>query len=146
MKITEQRVAEAIKADFGFLSENPQIISLLALFQEREDFEIDLESETVKPINEEAFLPIINENIAEKTDIADLNIPMELVKERFGDVRNKVLEGLKVRWIKSGDDSLGTRRHSNASFLSSHSKRERESPKMNERVKSQKLNPPSPKL
>ena len=56
VKITEQRVAEAIKSDFGFLTNNPQILSLLALFQERDDFEIDLESEVVKPINEETFL------------------------------------------------------------------------------------------
>ena len=41
--ITEKRLAEAISLDPRYLKDNPHLVTLLALFQERDDFEVDTE-------------------------------------------------------------------------------------------------------
>ena len=64
LKIPELEVAQSIKSDPGFLRSNPHLISLLALFQERDDFEVDEENMVVKPVNEEQFLCAIESNLA----------------------------------------------------------------------------------
>ena len=125
LKITELKVAESIKSDPGFLKDNPHLISLLALFQEREDFEVDEENMSVKPVNEEQFLCAIEKNIEQ----LDANLKADAIskdkvlrKERIVEVKNQVLESVKARWISPAGSG---RRLSNASQLSTASKRGR---------------------
>ena len=66
---TEHRVAEAIKSDYSFLTDNPHFISLLALFQERDNFEVDVDQDIVKPIQEEGFLQIISKDISDMENL-----------------------------------------------------------------------------
>ena len=54
-------------------------------------------------------------------------VPMDLVKERVGEVKNKVLEGLKGRWLKPIGEDGRRRRNSMSSIVSSQSKRDRDS-------------------
>ena len=122
MKITEHRVAEAIKSDFTFLTENPELLSLLALFQDRDDFNVDSENKIIEPIKEDAFLENISKSIQDPNASPDFEV--ELAKERLGEVKNKIIEGLKGRWIKPGCNG---RRDSIGSFASDKSKRCRES-------------------
>ena len=143
IKITEHRVAEAIKSDYTFLTDNPQMISLLALFQERADFEVDAENDLVKPILEEGFLQVISQDINDISQLSELKVPMDMVKERVGEVKNKVLEGLKGRWIKQSSGGGGTRRNSVSSLVSSQSKRDRESLEYFERTNKQRTTSPS---
>ena len=120
MKITEQQVSESIKADHSLVNQHPQLISMLALFQDRDNFILDFENQVVKPIQEDCFLEEISKDIEELSQQQELPLPRELYKERLGDVKSKLLEGLKVRWMKRD------RRGSTASLLSTRSKRERE--------------------
>ena len=140
MNITEQRVAEAIKSDYSFLVDNPQLITILSLFQERSEFEVDMINGVVKPIQEEGFLEVICKDINDITEPAELSIPMDMVKERVGEVKNKVLEGPKRRWIKNDG---GSRRNSISSMVSSQSKRDRESFETDGRMNRQRLASPS---
>ena len=132
IKMTEHRIADAIKTDYSFLVDNPQLITLLTLFQERSDFDVDIENEIVKPIEDDGFLEVITNEIDNISQPGELPVPMDLVKERVGEVRNKVLEGLKRRWIrKEGNEA--SRRNSICSMISSQSKRDRESLETDER-------------
>ena len=63
MKITEQQVSEAIKSTHTTIKQHPQLISLLALFQDRDDFAVDHENQTVKPVLEEYLLEEISKDI-----------------------------------------------------------------------------------
>ena len=146
MKITEHRVADAIKADYAFLTDNPQMISLLALFQERDNFEVDSATETVKPIQEDGFLQVVSQDIHEMTQLSELPVPMDLVKERLGAVKNKVLESLKGRWIKAGEGGSRPRRYSNASWISTQSKRNRSSVESDERTNRQRVDSPAKEI
>ena len=137
MQITEHRVAEAIKSDYTFLTDNPELLSLLALFQERDDFNVDSDNKIIEPIKEDDFLSNISKNIHDKSKPPDFQV--ELAKERFGEVKNKVLEGLKGRWIKPNRD----RRDSLGSFASNRSKRDRESLESDPRINKQRVTSPS---
>ena len=118
--ITEQKVAETIRTDPDFLNKNPHLISLLSLFQERDDFDIDSEKEIVKPVKEDNFLTGVAKDIENFTKQQEVtSSEADLCMERLGNVRNLVLESVKKRWIKSG------RRGSTASQLSTSSKRDR---------------------
>ena len=52
-------MAETIKTDPSFLANNPHLISLLSLFQDRDDFDVDVENGIVKPVQEEFFLKAV---------------------------------------------------------------------------------------
>ena len=120
MMITEQKVSESIRSDHSLITKHPELISLLALFQDRDNFTVDYESQTVTPIQEECFLEEASKDIESLLQETELPLPKELYKERLGDVKDKLLEGLKMRWMKP------ERRGSNASQLSVRSKRDRE--------------------
>ena len=122
MDITEHRIAEAIKSDFSFVVDNPQLIALLALFQDRDNFTVDAENETITPIQEEGFLRVMSLDIS-STEFSEQSVPADLAKERLSDVKLKVLESLKGRWIRRNSE----RRNSIVSLGSSQSKRGRES-------------------
>ena len=49
-------MAETIKTDPSFLANNPHLISL---FQDRDDFDVDVENGIVKPVQEEFFLKAV---------------------------------------------------------------------------------------
>ena len=139
MNITEHRVAEAIKSDFTFLTENPELLSLLALFQDRDDFNV-VENKVIEPIKEDAFLENISKSIHDPN--ASPEFEGELAKERLGEVKNKVIEGLKGRWIKPGSNG---RRDSIGSFASDKSKRCRESLETDPRNSRQRVASPPKK-
>ena len=119
-KIIDKQVSESIKSDYSLLSKNRQLISLLALFQDRDNFIIDEENQTVKPVQEQDFVEEITREIEGFIQETELPLPRELYTERLADVKNQLLEGLKIRWLKK------SRRWSNASQLSLGSKRDRE--------------------
>ena len=97
----------------------------------------------VKPILEEGFLQVISQDINDISQLSELKVPMDMVKERVGEVKNKVLEGLKGRWIKQSSGGGGTRRNSVSSLVSSQSKRDRESLEYFERTNKQRTTSPS---
>ena len=68
------------------------------------------------------FLENICKTINEPGEAPDFEV--ELAKERLGEVKNRVIEGLKGRWIKPQGRE---RRESVGSFVSTKSKRDRES-------------------
>ena len=109
-QVTEHKVAETIKSDPSFLTNNPHLIPLLSLFQDRNDFTIDTENDTVKPIQENEFLKGIAIDIDCLSQEKDAtSSEAELFKERLGEVRNLVLENVKKRWIRRGRrDSIGS--------------------------------------
>ena len=109
-QVTEHKVAETIKSDPSFLTNNPHLIPLLSLFQDRDDFTIDAENDTVKPIQEDEFLKNIAIVIDCQSQEKDTtSSEAELFKERLGEVRNLVLENAKKRWIRRGRrDSIGS--------------------------------------
>ena len=119
-KIIEQQVSESIKSDYSLLSKNRQLVSLLALFQDRENFLIDEENLTVKPVQDQDFLNEITKDIESLLQDREVPLPREMYRERLTEVKNQLLEGLKIRWLKK------SRRFSNASQLSIGSKRDRE--------------------
>ena len=61
--ITEKRLAEAISLDPSYLKDNPHLVTLLALFQERDDFDVDTENQIIKPVHEESFLKETVKNV-----------------------------------------------------------------------------------
>ena len=109
-QVTEHKVAETIKSDPSFLTNNPHLIPLLSLFQDRDDFTIDAENDIVKPIQEDEFLKSIAIDIDSLSHDRETNpSEAELLKERLGEVRNLVLENVKKRWIRKGRrDSIGS--------------------------------------
>ena len=120
-QVTEHKVAETIRTDPGFLTNNPHLIPLLSLFQDRDEFSIDAENDMVTPIREEEFLKGIAMNIeASAQQKETLPSETELYKERLGEIRNLVLENVKKRWIRPG------RRDSIASHSSSKRGRDME--------------------
>ena len=120
--ITEKRLAEAISLDPSYLRDTPHLVTLLAVFQERDDFDVDSENGVVKPVHEDSFLKETMENVLSlsKQESVGPHIELEQCKERLGDVKNQLLESVKQRWIKSG------RRDSFCSVGSSNSKRDRD--------------------
>ena len=120
--ITEKRLAEAISLDPSYLRDTPHLVTLLAVFQERDDFDVDSENGVVKPVHEDTFLKDTMENVLSLSNQESTgpHIELEQCKERLGDVKNQLLESVKKRWIKSG------RRNSICSFGSTNSKRDRD--------------------
>ena len=103
------------------MTNNPHLISLLSLFQDRDDFNVDTENDTVEPVQEQEFLKGVVKDIEALTSQSDVSSSeAELYKERLGEVKNLVLTSVKKRWIRSG------RRDSTASQMSFNSKRGRE--------------------
>ena len=120
--ITEKRLAEAISLDPSYLKDNPHLVTLLAIFQERDDFDVDTENEIVKPVHEETFLKETEKNVMDLTSQQTEILPdhVEQCKERLGHVKNQLLDSVKQRWIRP------ERRNSICSIASSTgSKRDR---------------------
>ena len=135
--VTEQKVAETIRTDPSFLTNNPHLISLLSLFQERDDFDVDTENDTVKPVLEEDFLKGVAKDIDTISSQPKVSLSeAELYRERLGEVKNLVLNSVKKRWIKPGQ------RGSNASQLSVNSKRGREVDSVAKKVSKQRAHLP----
>ena len=129
-EITEKRLAEAISLEPTYLRDNPHLVTLLAVFQDRDDFDVDCESGVVKPVHEDTFL---KETLKVVMDISSeestgKHVELDLCKERLGDVKNQLLESVKKRWIRPG------RRDSICSLGSTNSKRPSDDDLSTERV------------
>jgi septal ring factor EnvC (AmiA/AmiB activator) len=61
--ITEKRLAEAVTLDPSYMKDNPHLVTLLAIFQERDDFDVDTENQIIKPVHEESFLKETVKNV-----------------------------------------------------------------------------------
>ena len=104
-------MAEAISLEPTYLRDNPHLVTLLAVFQDRDDFDVDCESGVVKPVHEDTFL---KETLKVVMDISSeestgKHVELDLCKERLGDVKYQLLESVKKRWIRPGRrDSIGS--------------------------------------
>ena len=119
---TERRLAEMISLDHTSLQGNPDMIPLLAILQERDNFNVDIENDLITPVHEENFL---GETLKTVVDLSSQNpgIQIDQCKERLGSVKNQLLDSVKQRWIRQGSG----RRHSiGSSIMSGGSKRDRE--------------------
>ena len=105
----------------GNLSENPDLVPLLAILQERDNFDVDSENEVIKPVHEEHFLSETLKNV-ENLSCEHPEIKIDECKEVIGSIKNQLLESVKLRWIKSDRrQSIG-----GSSIVSCGSKRDRE--------------------
>ena len=134
---TERRLAEMISFNPANLEGNPDLVPLLAILQERDNFNVDSENEVIKPIHEEDFLLETLKNV-EDISSQDPNIRIDQCKERLGSIKNQLLESVKQRWIKPGRrNSLGS------SVLSGGSnKRDREDRSL-DRISRQRITSPN---
>ena len=109
-EITEKRLAEAISLEPSYLRDNPHLVTLLAVLQERDDFDVDAENGVIKPIHEDSFLKnTVDKVFTLSQEASEKSIEVELCKERIGDVKNQLLNSVKQRWIRSGRrDSFGS--------------------------------------
>ena len=87
---TERRLAEVISSGPSSLEGNPDLVPLLALLQERDNFNVDTENELIKPVHEADFLFETLKTV-ECLSSRDPGIVMEVCKERLGDVKNQLL-------------------------------------------------------
>ena len=117
--ITEKRLAEVISLDPGYLEANPDLVTLLAIFQERADFNVDIENDMVQPVHEDNFLEETLKNVIALTS-EHPEIEIEECKDRLGSVKNQLIESVKQRWNRPG------RKNSICSIASTGSKRGRE--------------------
>ena len=134
--ITERRLAEAISLEPTYLRDNPHLVTLLAIFQERDDFDIDPDTNIVKPVHEETFLKetIKNVEVLTSKQFEDQPVQVEQCQERLGDIKNQLLESVKQRWIRPD------RRNSIGSVVSSNSKRNRDTDDSPDRLSRPRLN------
>ena len=119
--ITEKRLAEAISLDPSYLRDTPHLVTLLAVFQERDDFNVDSENGVVKPVHEDTFLKETMDKVLSLSSQQSLDPPIELeqCREQLGDIKNQLLDSVKQRWIRPG------KRDSICSLASNSSKRDR---------------------
>ena len=97
--ITEKRLAEVISLDPSNLEGSPDLVTLLAIFQERDDFNVDTENDVIKPVHEEHFLEKTFKNVVDLSS-QHPEVKMDLCKERLGNIKNQLLESVKQRWIR----------------------------------------------
>ena len=76
--ITERRLAEAISLEPSYLKDNPHLVTLLAIFQERDDFEIDPENDIVKPVHADTFLEETQKNVIDLASKHSELLPVEV--------------------------------------------------------------------
>ena len=108
-KTSELKLAEIISTGVTMESDSPHLVTALSATLCEDDFELDVENDQIKPKNE-AFL----RNIEQNCDLTDAG-----QKERFGQVRNQVLDRFKKLLI----DSPGRGRASSISSRCSISSR-----------------------
>ena len=105
---TERRLAKRISFDPANLEGNPDLVPLLAILQERDNFNVDSENEVIKPVHEEEFLLETLKNV-EDISSQDPSIEIDHCKEILGSVKNQLLESVKQRWIRPGRrNSMGS--------------------------------------
>ena len=84
--ITEKRLAEAISLEPAYLRDNPHLVPLLAILQERDDFDVDTDTQVVKPVHEDTFMKETIKNVMELTTKNSELLPIQVdqCKERHG--------------------------------------------------------------
>ena len=109
-----------ISEDPSNLGGNPDLVPLLAILQERDDFNVDSENDMIKPVNEDNFLEETLKNLVNLSS-QHPEIKIDQCKEGLGNVKDQLLESVKKRWIRPG------RRNSmSSSNISGGSKRDRD--------------------
>ena len=98
---TERRLAEMISLSPSSLEGNPDLVPMLAILQERDNFNVDEENEVMKPVHEENFLEETLKNVVDLST-QHPEIEVDECKERLGNIKNQLLESVKRRWIRSG--------------------------------------------
>ena len=118
---TERRLAELISLNPESLDGNPDLVPLLAILQERDNFSVDTENQVIKPVHEDSFLSETLKNV-ESLHSEHPDIKVEQCKKVIGTIKNQLLESVKSRWIKPDRrQSIG-----GSSVVSTGSKRDRE--------------------
>ena len=95
-KIAEERIAETVRTSPDFMTDNPHLISMLAVFQERDQFEVDVLTGDIKPNNEDDFLKVIADDVikfAKQTDHSPFTI--DQYKDRLKELKSHVLGKMK---------------------------------------------------
>ena len=132
---TERRLAEMISLNPASLDGNPDLVPLLAILQERDNFNVDVDNDEIRPVHEDLFL---GETLRAVVDISGRNPEIEIdkCKERIGTIKNQLLNSVKQRWIRPD------RRHSiGSSIMSGGSKRDREDQSMDRVSKPRTVSP-----
>ena len=90
-KTSELKLAEIISTGVTMESDSPHLVTAFSATLCEDDFELDVENDQIKPRNE-SFL----KNIEQNCDLTDAG-----QKERFGQIRNQVLDRFKKLLINS---------------------------------------------
>ena len=132
---TERRLAEMISLYPSSLNGNPDLVPLLAILQERDNFIVDVDNDEIRPVHDELFL---GETLKTVVDLSSQNpeIQIEECKERLGTIKNQLLNSVKQRWIRPDRrQSIGS------SIISGGSKRDREDQALDRVSKQRTLSP-----
>ena len=124
--ITEQRTAENIKNSPSCPSIYPHLVSMIVVFQERDQFTVDPATADIKPNKEEYFLQTICNDVNLYADQEDSPLfSKQDYKERLLSLKSKVLEKIKEdkRFFPGTSDSLIVRAGRRDSTSSTSSKR-----------------------
>ena len=146
-KLSEMRAVEVITSDPHPLQDDPHLLSMLALLQDRDLFEVDPILDLISPISEDTYLGTISEGVS---DFLDKNpkVPREIYLKKVNVMKEQVLIKLKeVPRFKPGSTAnlarrerqlsrRGSRRDSIASTCSKRS-RSRETRIMEENLNKQ---------
>jgi hypothetical protein len=98
-KVTEERLKECLPVP-SFVNEHSKVlITLMSTFMDEESFEIDPDTDSLKP--REDFLKDIEDSIGKDSE-------GQLVKERFEDVKNKLVERVKESVAKNRERKMST--------------------------------------
>ena len=118
---TERRLAELISLKPESLDRNPDLVPLLAILQERDNFSVDTVNDVIKPVHEDQFLEETLKNVVDlSSDHPEIQI--DQCKVVIGDIKNQLLESVKNRWIRPDRrNSIG-----GSSVVSAGSKRDRD--------------------
>ena len=76
-----------ISLDPSNLEGSLDLVPLLAILQERDDFNVDTENDVIKPVHEENFLEETFKNVVSLSS-RHPEIEIDLCKERLGSIKN----------------------------------------------------------
>ena len=155
-KLTEMKAVEFITSDPHPLQDDPHLLSMLALLQDRDQFEVDPVLHLISPISEDTFLCTISEGVSNFL-AKNPKVPRESYLEKVKVMKEQVLVKLKeVSRFKPGSTAnlarrerlqSRSRRDSTASTCSKRS-RSRETRMVEENLSKQQKpgSPPSSSL
>ena len=107
-KSNEIKLVEVIKTGTTMESDSPHLVTCYSATLSEDDFELDVEKDLIKP-RHDSFL----KNVEEKCDLTD-----EAQRERYGQIRNQVLDRFKNLLTSSSNRSRSSSINSRGSISS----------------------------